>query len=119
MILPVVQSILAIALSVELAGQCTSPVPSQTATRGLAGVPKPVTVTPSTEILTIGLARSVLSVFNHVTVSTEPLPPLAQIVIVAPSEVGTPVIVAPLPATKLSTPELFATFVPFIRYSCH
>lgn len=53
------------------------------------------------------------------TESTAPPPPLAHIVIVAPSEVGTPVIVAPLPATKLSTPELFATFVPFIRYSCH
>lgn len=60
-------------MSVEEAGQCTSPVPSQTATRGLQGVPRPVTVTQSTEILTIGLAGSVLSVFNHVTVSTPPL----------------------------------------------
>lgn len=49
-ILPVVESYRAIALSVELAGQCTSPVPSQTATSGSHGVPAPVTVTQSTEI---------------------------------------------------------------------
>lgn len=52
------------------------------------------------------------------TESTAP-PPLAPIVIVAQSEVGTPVIVAPLPATKLSTPELLAILVPLILYSCH
>ena len=75
MILPVVESYLAIALSVELAGQCTSPVPSQTATRGLQGVPRPVTVTPSTDIWIIGLVGSVLSVFKPVTPTTAPLPP--------------------------------------------
>lgn len=75
MILPVVESYRAIALSVELAGQWTSPVPSQTATSGLAGVPAPVTVTPSTDIWMIGLAGSVLSVFRPVTVSTEPPAP--------------------------------------------
>ena len=73
-IFPVVKSKAAKLLFTAEAGQCTSPVPSQTATSGLAGVPKPVTVTPSTEILTIGLAGSVLSVFRPVTVSTEPPP---------------------------------------------
>jgi len=78
MILPVVRSYLAIALSVELAGQWTSPVPSQTATRGLQGVPAPVTVTQSTDILIIGLAGSVLSTFRPVTLATEP-PPVSSV----------------------------------------
>lgn len=75
MILPVVESYRAIALSVALAGQCTSPVPSHTATSGLAGVPRPVMVVPSTDILTTGFNGSALSVFRPVTVSTVPPPP--------------------------------------------
>lgn len=74
-IFPVVPSNNAILPSVALAGQCTSPVPSQTATRGLHGVPAPVTVTPSTDIWIIGLVGSVLSVFKPVTPTTAPLPP--------------------------------------------
>lgn len=62
-------------LSTALAGHVTSPEPHVTAVRGLQGVPRPVIVEPSTDILTIGLAGSVLSVSNHVTVSTEPPPP--------------------------------------------
>lgn len=73
--LPVVVSKAAKLESIALAGHVTSPEPPQTATRGLVGVPAPVTVIPSTEICTIGLAGSVLSVFNQVTVSTEPPPP--------------------------------------------
>lgn len=72
-IFPVVRSKAAKLLFTAEAGQWTSPVPSQTASKGFHGVPSPVIVLP-TDILTIGLAGSVLSVFNHVTVSTEPPP---------------------------------------------
>ncbi len=52
------------------------------------------------------------------TESTALPPQVAVIVTVAPSLVGTPVIVVLLHATKLSTPALLAILVPPIRYSC-
>ena len=58
--------------------------PPPLATKGSAAVPLPVIVEPSTDICTIGLAGSVLSVFNPVTEATvvvgggvtPPVPPL-------------------------------------------
>lgn len=52
------------------------------------------------------------------TESTAPPPPhVAVIVMSAPSEVGTPVIVVLFPGIKFKTPELDDILVPDIRYS--
>ena len=59
----------------DIATLVTVQDPPVTATSGSHGVPAPVMVVPSTESCTIGLAGSVLSVFNHVTESTHPPPP--------------------------------------------
>ena len=86
------------------------------ATKGLAGVPAPVIVVPSTEILTIGVAGFVLSVLSPVTEVTPADPPVCATkglpdepspVIVVPSTLTVVAPVVFILVTKLDTKVVF------------